>query len=71
MVGTFARNGWNECPDSLEKVTRIIQAMQPKYFLPVKGAGHNDTFVVGGEGYFNALADFVNNSRLYGLMKEK
>jgi hypothetical protein len=25
MVGTLTRNDWNECPDSLAKVTRIIQ----------------------------------------------
>jgi len=33
-------------------------ASVPKSFLPLKGAGHNDTYVVAGEPYFQALADF-------------
>ena len=36
-------------------------ASTPKSFLPLKGAGHNDTYVVGGERYFRVLVDFVND----------
>ena len=39
-------------------------SMEPKYFYPIKGAGHNDTFVIGGERYFKIIADFAYNSRL-------
>lgn len=36
----------------------------PKFFLPLEGAGHNDTYLVGGEKYFQALASFSRDSRL-------
>ena len=32
-----------------------------KIFLPVDGAGHNDTYVVGGKAYFDAIADFISS----------
>ena len=34
-------------------------APDPKNFYPVKDAGHNDVFIVGGEKYFEAFADFA------------
>jgi fermentation-respiration switch protein FrsA (DUF1100 family) len=34
-------------------------APEPKAFLPLYGAGHNDTYVTGGEAYFRALAGFA------------
>jgi fermentation-respiration switch protein FrsA (DUF1100 family) len=34
-----------------------------KFFYPVKGAGHNDVFVVGGEKYFEVLAEFARNGK--------
>ncbi|HEX7286261.1 MAG TPA: alpha/beta hydrolase [Candidatus Angelobacter sp.] len=34
-------------------------ANQPKQFLPVEGAGHNDLEMVAGPVYFNALRDFA------------
>jgi hypothetical protein len=40
------------------------KALPPKEFLPLKGAGHNDTYLVGGEEYFTKLAAFVHESRL-------
>jgi len=44
---------------------RLFEAsMNPKYFYPIKGAGHNDTFIVGGEKYFEGLSYFANHSRL-------
>jgi fermentation-respiration switch protein FrsA (DUF1100 family) len=36
-------------------------APEPKRFYEVVGAGHNETWLVGGEAYFNALADFVTD----------
>ena len=32
-----------------------------KIFLPVDGAGHNDTYVVGGKAYFDAIANFTSS----------
>ncbi len=34
-------------------------APEPKEFVPLKGAGHNDTYLVGGEAYFEKLRGFV------------
>jgi len=34
-------------------------APEPKSFYSIAGAGHNDTYLVGGNGYFNAIADFI------------
>ena len=39
-------------------------AGEPKFFYPVKDAGHNDVFVVGGEKYFELLVDFVRNAKI-------
>ena len=36
-------------------------AADPKEFYDIQGAGHNDTFLVGGAGYFNALGQFIKN----------
>lgn len=35
-------------------------ANDPKRFYAIEGADHNDTYVVGGEAYFNALKEFVD-----------
>jgi pimeloyl-ACP methyl ester carboxylesterase len=35
-------------------------APEPKRFFPIPGAGHNDTYVAGGEAYWRALADFLD-----------
>jgi hypothetical protein len=34
-----------------------------KFFYPVKGAGHNDTFLVGGEKYIEVFAEFSRNAK--------
>ena len=34
-------------------------AGEPKAFYTVRGAGHNDTYLVGGDSYFAALRSFV------------
>ena len=36
-------------------------APEPKTWYPILGAGHNDTYHVGGEAYFLRLATFVRN----------
>lgn len=41
--------------------TLYSAAREPKAFLPLDDAGHNDTYVVGGEPYFKALADFARD----------
>ena len=38
-------------------------APEPKRFYPIPGASHNDTYVVGGEAYFEALREFIAESR--------
>jgi hypothetical protein len=34
-------------------------ATAPKSFLTIEGASHNDTYVVGAEGYFRGLREFL------------
>jgi fermentation-respiration switch protein FrsA (DUF1100 family) len=44
--------------------TLFEAANPPKYFLPLKSAGHNDTYVVGGEAYFKTFAAFAKDATL-------
>jgi fermentation-respiration switch protein FrsA (DUF1100 family) len=39
-------------------------AKSPKYFFPIVEAGHNDTYVVGGDTYFQAITDFANHGKI-------
>jgi fermentation-respiration switch protein FrsA (DUF1100 family) len=34
-------------------------AREPKSWFPIPGAGHNDTYVVGGKAYFRRLTAFA------------
>lgn len=34
-------------------------APEPKAWVPIPGAGHNDTYVIGGQAYFERLASFA------------
>jgi len=44
---------------------KLFEAAQPpRYLLPVKDAGHNDAFVVGGREYFEAITSFAYHSRI-------
>jgi hypothetical protein len=36
-------------------------APEPKTWYPIPGAGHNDTYAVGGEPYFRQLASFARS----------
>ena len=38
-------------------------AQEPKRFYAIRGAGHNDTFAVGGAPYLDALASFLAEPR--------
>jgi len=38
-------------------------AREPKQFYPIKGAGHNDTFIAGGNRYYERLRSFIENPR--------
>jgi len=39
-------------------------ATDPRFFYPVKDAGHNDVFIVGGEKYFQVFAEFARNAKI-------
>jgi len=39
-------------------------AHRPKFFYPIKDAGHNDTYIVGGRRYFKTLVEFVMDSKI-------
>lgn len=37
-------------------------ANEPRHFYAIEGAGHNNTYIVGGEAYFATLDDFVHST---------
>ena len=37
-------------------------APDPKRFHRIDGAGHNDTYIVGGQPYFDAIRDFIRDT---------
>ena len=40
---------------------RLFEAApDPKWFFPIRGAGHNDTYLIGGEAYWQAWKDFLD-----------
>jgi fermentation-respiration switch protein FrsA (DUF1100 family) len=40
---------------------RVFEAApEPKRFYAIPGAGHNDTYVVGGDAYWRALSEFLD-----------
>jgi fermentation-respiration switch protein FrsA (DUF1100 family) len=43
--------------------TLFEAAFEPKTFFEVEGAGHNETWLVGGQGYFEVIARFVGEAR--------
>ncbi|MEW6666022.1 MAG: alpha/beta hydrolase [Thermodesulfobacteriota bacterium] len=45
-----------------EKLYQAARA--PRFFYPIKGAAHNDTYLVGGEKYFQTFATFARHSRI-------
>jgi fermentation-respiration switch protein FrsA (DUF1100 family) len=42
---------------------RLFEAApEPKRFHAIRGASHNDTYIVGGDAYWRAVAEFLDNS---------
>lgn len=39
-------------------------AAAPKFFFALDGAGHNDTYITGGSGYFDILMNFAEKNRI-------
>jgi fermentation-respiration switch protein FrsA (DUF1100 family) len=37
-------------------------AAEPKRFFKIVGAGHNDTYIAGGDAYRNVLVQFVREN---------
>jgi len=70
---SLSRIGKVSCPlliihGDKDEIVPISQARKiydaasgPKSFYTVHGAGHNDTYIVGQEPYFRALADFTSS----------
>ena len=44
--------------------TLYEKADPPKDYLPLEGAGHNDTYLVGGKEYFRKLGAFAREPRI-------
>jgi fermentation-respiration switch protein FrsA (DUF1100 family) len=45
-----------------EQCRRLFEAAQePKRLFAIEGAGHNDTFFVGGDTYWKAWQEFLDN----------
>ncbi|MBN1277357.1 MAG: alpha/beta hydrolase [Deltaproteobacteria bacterium] len=42
-------------------------ANKPKFFVPLKKAGHNDTYSTGGNQYFDFFAEFADKGRISGF----
>lgn len=38
-------------------------AREPKSFMPIEGAGHDDPYIVGGQSYFDRLQAFLRGAR--------
>lgn len=48
---------------------RLFEAApEPKRFFAIPGAGHNDTYLVGGDAYWSAVADFVESAAPRGRL---
>ena len=42
---------------------RLFEAApEPKRFYAIRGASHNDTYIVGGDAYWRAVADFLDSA---------
>jgi fermentation-respiration switch protein FrsA (DUF1100 family) len=37
-------------------------AADPKNFYIIRGAGHNDTYIMGGRDYYNSLDEFITET---------
>lgn len=48
----------------------LVAAKPPKFFFPLKGSGHNDTYLVGGEKYLHAISAFARDPSLFRPIPE-
>jgi hypothetical protein len=46
-------------------------AADPKSFYTIKGAGHNDTYIMGGRDYYNALDVFITETLKIPMTSQK
>lgn len=59
---TLMLHGSMDSVISIEMAQELFAAAnEPKRFYTIEGAGHNDTYLTGGEGYFEALREFIEN----------
>ncbi len=59
-VPTLVLHGDRDDVVPIDGAREIFEAVGgPKQFHVIEGAGHNDTYLVGGQAYFDALRNFV------------
>jgi fermentation-respiration switch protein FrsA (DUF1100 family) len=46
-------------------------AEDPKSFYTIQGAGHNDTYIMGGRDYYNALDGFITEALTIPMTSQK
>ncbi|MGK0179583.1 MAG: fermentation-respiration switch protein FrsA (DUF1100 family), partial [Nitrospinales bacterium] len=46
-------------------------AADPKIFYTIQGAGHNDTYIMGGRDYYNALDGFITETLKIPMTSQK
>ncbi|MBC8282786.1 MAG: alpha/beta hydrolase [Nitrospinae bacterium] len=46
-------------------------ASEPKTFYTIEGAGHNDTYIMGGRDYFSALDGFISETLKIPMTSQK
>jgi uncharacterized protein len=62
-------HGTGDAVVPFEMGRRLFEAAhEPKMFMPVEGAEHDDPYVVGGESYFNRLQAFVRGGKQKGMV---
>ncbi|TAJ91377.1 alpha/beta hydrolase [bacterium] len=62
-VPLFVLHGDKDEVVPLEQGKKVFEAApQPKEFYTIRGAHHNDTYIVGGDDYFATLKDFIDRA---------
>ena len=55
-------HGANDDIIAIDMARELFEAaVDPKVFYEIAGAGHNDTYLIGGEDYFAVLREFIEN----------
>ena len=53
-------HGSNDDIIAIDMARELFEAAgEPKVFYEIAGAGHNDTYLMGGEDYFAVLREFI------------